>query len=114
MKATEQYFPVVLFIMLYTVVLTFESVGEIPKCDHLSESYWAVLSCGTVYYAVQDVVLTFESLGESYWAVLFCNVFVCALQDGSGFRVLRENPWVWPLIWKLPNSTFVWYCKVYT
>ena len=25
MKATEQYFPVVLFIMLYKVVLTFES-----------------------------------------------------------------------------------------
>ena len=28
-KATEQYFPVVLFIMLYKVVLTFESVNEI-------------------------------------------------------------------------------------
>ena len=26
MKADEQYFPVVLFIMLYKVVLTFESV----------------------------------------------------------------------------------------
>ena len=29
MKATRQYFPVVLFIMLYKVVLTFESVDEI-------------------------------------------------------------------------------------
>ena len=29
MKATEQYFPVVLFIILYAVVLTFESVAEI-------------------------------------------------------------------------------------
>ena len=29
MKATEQYFPVVLFIMLYKVVLTFESVDAI-------------------------------------------------------------------------------------
>ena len=29
MKATEQYFPVVLFIMLYNVVLTFKSVDEI-------------------------------------------------------------------------------------
>ena len=28
MKATEQYFPVVLFIMLYKVILTFESVNE--------------------------------------------------------------------------------------
>jgi len=33
MKATKQYFPVVLFIMLYKVVLTFESVDEILKCD---------------------------------------------------------------------------------
>ena len=39
--------------MLYKVVLTFESEDEIPKCDHWNESYWAVLSCGTVYYAVQ-------------------------------------------------------------
>ena len=38
-KATEQYFPVVLFIMLYKMVLTFESVDEILKCDHLNESY---------------------------------------------------------------------------
>ena len=39
MKATEQYFLVVLFIMLYKVVLTFESVDEILKCDHSNESY---------------------------------------------------------------------------
>ena len=37
MKATEQYFPVVLFITLYKVVLTFESVHEILKCDHSNE-----------------------------------------------------------------------------
>ena len=29
MKAIEQYFPVVLFTMLYKVVLTFESVNKI-------------------------------------------------------------------------------------
>jgi len=39
MKATEQYFSVVLFIMLYKVVLTFESENEILNCDHLSESF---------------------------------------------------------------------------
>ena len=38
-KATEQYFPVLLFIILYKVVLTFESVDEILKCDHSNESY---------------------------------------------------------------------------
>ena len=37
LKATEQYFPVVLFIMLYKVVLTFESVDEILKY-HSNES----------------------------------------------------------------------------
>ena len=38
-KATEQYFPVVLFIMLYKVVLTFESVDEILWSNHSNESY---------------------------------------------------------------------------
>ena len=39
MKATEQYFPVVLFIVLYKLVLTFEFVDEFLKCDNLNESY---------------------------------------------------------------------------
>ena len=39
MKATEQCFPVMLFIMLYKVILTFESVDEILKCVHSNESY---------------------------------------------------------------------------
>ena len=39
MKATEQYFPVVQFIMLHKVVLTVESVNEILKCDHSNENY---------------------------------------------------------------------------
>ena len=59
MKATEQYFRVVLF-MLYKVVLTFESVDEIQKCDHSNDSYWTVLSCGAVYYAEQH--------GSNFWA----------------------------------------------
>ena len=59
MKATEQYFPVVLFFMLYKVVLTFESLDGILKSDHSNENYWAVLSCGTVYNAVQG--------GSNFW-----------------------------------------------
>ena len=38
MKATEQYFPVVLFIMLHKVVLSFKSADEILKCDHSNKS----------------------------------------------------------------------------
>ena len=49
MKATEQYFPVVLFIMLLKVILALESTDEIIKCGHSNESYWAVLSCGVVF-----------------------------------------------------------------
>ena len=39
MKDTKKYFLVVLSIMLYKVILTFESVDEILKCDHSNESY---------------------------------------------------------------------------
>ena len=42
MKATEPYFPVVLFNMLYKVVLIFECVDEILKCGHSNESYCAL------------------------------------------------------------------------
>ena len=58
-KATEQVVLVVLFNMLYKVALTLESVDEILNCDHSNESYWEVLSCGTVYYAVQG--------GSNFW-----------------------------------------------
>ena len=38
MKATEQYFPVLLFIMVHKVILTFEFLKEILKSDHLNET----------------------------------------------------------------------------
>ena len=40
--------------MLYKVVLTVESVGEILKCDHSNESYTEhYFPVTAVYYAVQ-------------------------------------------------------------
>ena len=53
MKAAEQYFPVVLPIQLYKVVLTFESVDKILKCDQ------TVLSCGAAYSIVHG--------GSKFW-----------------------------------------------
>ena len=50
MKAIEQYFPVLLFIMLNKVVLTFESVEEILK------------SVQVVLTMLYKVVLSFESV----------------------------------------------------
>ena len=121
MKATEQYFPVVLFIMLYKVVLTFESVdetlaspagafslkapagetNETPKCDHSNKSYWVVLSSGAVYYAVQSGS-NFWVCGwnpevwpfnESYWAVLSYGA-VCFLKFGK-MRFAKFLFWEW-------------------
>ena len=54
MKAIEQYVPVLLFIMLYKVVLTFESVDEILKCNHSNESYRAVLSLACVAGSIRE------------------------------------------------------------
>ena len=53
-KDSEQYFSVVLFIMLYEMSVTFESVDEIIKCDRSNESYCTVLSSGPVYYAIRN------------------------------------------------------------
>ena len=63
MKPTEQYFPVALFIMLYKVILTFESVDEIIKRDHqmkATEQYFPVM----LFIMLYKVVLTFESVDE--------------------------------------------------
>ena len=49
MKAIEQYFHVVLFIMLSKMVLTFKFVDGTVVCNLSNESYWAVLSCGEVW-----------------------------------------------------------------
>ena len=66
MKATEQYFPVVLFIMLYKVVLTFESADEILKFNiqmKATEQYFPVV----LFIMLYKVVLTFESVDEILW-----------------------------------------------
>ena len=54
MKAIEQFFAVVLFIILYKVALTFKSVDEILKFDLSNESYRAVLSCGVFFMLYKE------------------------------------------------------------
>ena len=51
MKSTEQYFPVVLFIMRYTVVLRLESADEILWCEHSNATSFTVLSLGTICFS---------------------------------------------------------------
>ena len=85
-NAAEQYFPMVLFIILYEVVLTFEYGDEILKWNHSNESYWAILSFGAVYYTVRS---------------------------GSNFWVWGRNPKMEPFKRKLLSNTFLWCCLLY-
>ena len=46
MRALDRYVPVVLFIILYKVVLTFASVNKILECDYPNknfEQYFSVI-----------------------------------------------------------------------
>ena len=54
----------VLFIMLYKVVLTLESVDEIRKCDHSNESYREQYFPVVLFIMLYKVVLAFESVDE--------------------------------------------------
>ena len=83
----------VLFVMLYQVVLTFESVNKTLKFEH-NEQYFPVVPF--IMLHVYKVVLTFESVGkilkcdhsnESY-GVGGCNAWVS-----------RLNPTVWSFNW---------------
>ena len=76
MKAAKQYFLVVLFIMLYKVVLAFESVHEILKRNHSNANCWAVLSCGT-FIMLCKVVLPFESLDK----IVCCHLLMKACEQ---------------------------------
>ena len=80
MKATEQYFPVILFFSAVQGCSNFWVCGEILWCNHSNESFWEVFSCGTVYSAVQG---------------------------GSNFWVCERNAMVWPFKWKLLRSIFL-------
>ena len=86
MKATEQYFPVVLFIMLYKVVLTFESVDEVLKCNHSNESFlWCRLSCFTRWLYTFSLVDEFLQCDHSY-VIRCCQYFPVCWNFSRNFR----------------------------
>ena len=80
MKATEQYFAAVQFVLTYKVEPCITFCGWNSKVWPFKRKlyYCAVLSCSTVYYAVQS---------------------------GSNFWVCNWNPKVWPFKWKLLSTT---------
>ena len=66
---SEQYFSVVLFIMLYKVVLTFESVYKILKCDRSN----AVLSLVQfmLYFTNMTVSIQLKAIVQCFPMVPF-------------------------------------------
>ena len=82
-----------LFIMRYNVVRTFESVN--PKlCGHSNESYPEVLFSVVLFIMLYRMVLTFESvyeilkcdhLNESYQEYFAVGSVYYAVQGGSNF-----------------------------
>ena len=59
MTGTEQYFLVVLFIMLYKVVLTIEAEDEILKCDQMKVNEYFPIG---IFTMLHKVMLTFETI----------------------------------------------------
>ena len=98
-KATQKYFPVVLFTMLYKVVQTVEfwkkSYGVNIQMK-ATEQYFPVV----LFIMLYKVILTFESVDETLWcyhsnesycAVLSCGNVYYAVQGCSNFCVLSEG-----------------------
>ena len=67
-KATKQYFHVVLFIMLYKMVLTFKSVDETLVCRHSNESRSKLLRSTNdmvLFITLYKVVLSWTFVKET-------------------------------------------------
>ena len=81
MKAIEQYFHVTLFIMLYKVVLSFNSVDKTLVCDHSNESFWAVpfiwfttLCKARLTFTSEDTISLCDDLNKSCWAIVLSGI----------------------------------------
>ena len=83
-----------MLIMLDKVVLPFESMDEILKCDHSNYSFCSMVFCSNVDYAIMlhNVVLPFESMDKilkcdhsnySFCSVVFCSNVDSVAQSGS-------------------------------
>ena len=66
MKETEQYFPVVLLVMLHKVILTFESV-----------------------YKILSVAIQMKAIGQYFPVVLFIMLYNVALISESVDKILK-------------------------
>ena len=93
-KAIEQFFRVILFIMPYKVDLNFKSGDKTLVCDHSNESYRTVLSCGTVNFAVQGgskTLVSDHSKARCLAAVFSYGSVTPAVQGACSFRIWMKS-----------------------
>ena len=90
LKVTEQYFPVMLFIILHKVVITFESV-DVTIQMKATEQYFSVV----LFIMLHKVVLTLESAEEilkcdhsitctkmTFWTSIFNYIWMLSEEKG--------------------------------
>jgi len=101
-KAVEQYFHVVTFIILNMVVLTLKSVDEISKCVHSNESYWAVICCSadccfirwfslpSLWMKFVSVTIQMKATEQYFPVVLLIMLYKMVLTFESVDKILSE------------------------
>ena len=92
MKATEQKFPVVLFLIifaLYMMVLAFEFMNEVQESDPSSESYWVEFSRGCAKF--QTLILS-GSLAEILSVTTDANEDSWSMLSFAGVILWRGDP----------------------
>ena len=87
MKATEQYFPVLLCIKLYKVALTFESLGEILKCDHLK---WNLSSYTFTWYCLVFDIFFKMKIWQFSWTLIWA-VLGLGVKGGNALKFRRSK-----------------------
>ena len=85
MKTIEEHFPVLLFIILYTVFHIFESVDEnLFSCDHWGKfPVLRILMC--------NVVQNFKFLNKIYWNMYAAKAFVNGSEKLCPFKYVPFN-----------------------
>ena len=117
MKATEQYIPMILFITLYKVALTFESVDEIlsvPIQMEVTKQYFlrhCLFRCTyTLWLDSFPVQGCSYFSNESNWAMLSRGAVYYSVQRLFQLLSLWTKSFSLTIQRNLPSSTFPWYC----
>ena len=100
---------ILFFMRFYKEVLIFKFVGKIQKCNQLN-GWAVVLSiCYAVNddSLPSRKIIECGHSSESYWAVLSCGTVYYAAKGTRNFLVCAWNPYVRPFKWKLKPITFL-------